>query len=498
MSITNDKSLLPAASRDQPLSFQQRQTREAFGFASAHLVGVGGCGMSAIAWALLMCGIRVSGSDLGFNESCRRLCDAGASVHIGHHAENLADAEVVIVSTAIRDSNPELQAARARGMRIMHRSEALGLFLAMRKSILITGTHGKTTTTAMLGIALDAADFDPWVFVGGRVPAFQGNTRVGGLEWAVAEADESDGSFEVLPANHIIVTNIESDHLDFWKTPQAMFDGYRRVVESVERGGVVLCCMDDPGANLLRESVSRPVLTYSVQRELGHFSADNVRLGAYASTFDFYANKRFVGSYELGVPGMHNVSNAVGVLGLTMELGGDLLQLRECLKGFHGVGRRFDIKGRANDIVIIDDYAHHPTELVATLAGTRAARDEMGGRLIAIFQPHRYTRTRDLMNDFAAAFDEADQLVLTDIFAAGESPIPGVTIDALATLVAKRGTTSCEVVRKREDIARLIVPNLRPGDIVLTLGAGDNTKTGDEILDALAHRNPAEGAAPCS
>lgn len=469
-----------------------------FGFSSAHLVGIGGCGMSAIAWALLECGVRVSGSDLSANENCRRLREAGARIHTDHAAENIGDAEAVIISTAIRWSNPEIAEARARGLRLLHRSEALALFLSQRKSILVTGTHGKTTTSAMAGLVLGAAGLDPWAFVGGRVPAFKGNTRVGGIEWAVAEADESDGSFEKLPVDHLIVTNIENDHLDYWQTPERMMDGYRRVAQAVPRSGIILSSLDDRGAAELRESLDRPTHTYSVWQQLGDYSAGNIDLKAFTSKFDFYAGSRFVRRFELGVPGIHNVSNAVAVLGLTMELGGDATLAAEALAEFHGVGRRYDVKGRIHQITVIDDYAHHPTEVAATVAAARQTRQETGGRLIAVFQPHRYTRTRDLMLEFSRAFDEVDQLILTDIYPAGEDPIAGVTIDALAKLIAERNAIEMELIRRREDIAGTLALRLRPGDVVLTLGAGDNTRTGVELLHALAQNFPLPGDSPCT
>ncbi len=456
-----------------------------FGFKRAHLVGIGGCGMSAIAWALLACGIEVSGSDAKLSETCRRLVAAGARVSYNHTADNLGEAEVVILSTAIRESNPEWIAARERGLRILHRSEALALFLQTRQSVLIAGTHGKTTTSALMGLALEAAEFDPWVFVGGSVPEFEGNTRVGGVEFAVAEADESDGSFERLPANHLIVTNIEPDHLDYWQTEEAMVAGYLRVIKNVSRGGVVLACLDDRGVRHVLKHTTRPCLTYSTQAEVGHYSAGNIKHNGTSSEFDFYIGRKLYGRFEIGVPGLHNVSNAVAVLAMTNELDGNLESVRSRLKNFHGVGRRFEIKGRHYGVTVIDDYAHHPTEISATIQAAQSLRELQGGRLIVVFQPHRYTRTRDLLEEFVTAFDGADLLILTEIYSAGEDPINGINSNILFHRICTEASVPIRLIPQRRDIARDLAGELHPGDLVLTLGAGDIFCTAEDLLRVL-------------
>jgi UDP-N-acetylmuramate--alanine ligase len=460
------------------------------GFSSAHLVGIGGCGMSALARALMACGVAVSGSDLKTGGEVERLRAAGARTFDSHEAANLGDAEVLVYSTAISEANPELVRARAEDRRILHRSDALALFLATRDSILVSGTHGKTTTTALAGLALEAAGADPWCFVGGMVPAFAGHVRVGGLTWAVAEADESDGSFERLPASHLIVTNIEDDHLDYWQTSEAMIAGYRRVIERVARDGVVLMCHDDPGASALRRTLDRRVLTYSVRPRTGDFSAGAIKLAPYHSEFDFYHGKLFFGRFQVGVPGLQNVSNAVAALGLLTALGGDPLVAAPALSDFHGVGRRFEVKGRAAGVTVVDDYAHHPTEVLATIEAARALRQQLGGRLVAVFQPHRYTRTQLLMNSFAVAFTGCDEIVLTDVYAAGEQPIEGVNSEALAARLDRAGFQRVTHIPNRADIAPRLAPRLREGDLVLTLGAGDNTKTSTELLEQLAKTGP--------
>jgi len=486
--------LLGEPSTSMPMPAPMRGRRAPFDFPSAHLIGIGGCGMSSIALAMLACGVRVSGSDAKAGASVRRLREAGANVAIGHAEENLGDAAVVVVSTAIPESNPELVAARARGIQIVHRSDALAMFLAKRSSVLIAGTHGKTTTTSMAGVALAAGGLDPWAFVGGYVPAFGGNTRVGGLRYAVAEADESDGTFERLPGGHLVVTNIENDHLDYWKTPARMRAGYRRVMEAIPDDGVVLLCEDDAGVREVRRKVKRPVLTWGLNSEDTHFSAANLVRHPFSTEFDFFIRREKLGRFEVGVPGIHNVSNAVAALALTVELGGDAVRAGEALRGFHGVGRRFEVKGTAAGTTVIDDYAHHPSEIQATLSAARALRDQTGGRLVAIFQPHRYTRTRDLMDEFAGCFGDADVLVLTSVYAAGEKPLPRAGGDLLFRRARRAGHPNARFVANRADIAARVAPELRPGDVVLTLGAGDNHLTGDEILGLLRNDSPANGA----
>jgi UDP-N-acetylmuramate--alanine ligase len=465
-----------------------RPTSEGLGFNSAHLVGIGGCGMSALAWALLACGVDVSGSDVKESSTVRRLREAGARITIGHSAEAIERPEVAILSSAIRPDNPEVLEARRKHVRMIHRSDALALFLRLRRSILVSGTHGKTTTTAMLSLAMEAAGLDPWGFVGGNVPAWDGNSRVGGVEWAVAEADESDGTFERLPAQHLIVTNVEDDHLDYWKTSEAMRAGYRRVVEKVSVGGTVLVCADDPGARDLAYAVTRRVKTYSLEEGFGDYSAGSIVLGPFHSDFHFFCGRQPMLRVRVGVPGRQNISNAVATLGMVHAIGGDIESAAASLADFHGVGRRFEQKGIADGVTVIDDYAHHPTEIAVTIHAALAARREMGGRLVVVFQPHRYTRTRDLMDSFATCFDGADMLVLAGIYGAGEDVIEGITTSALAQGVERAMGRAPRVFENRREIAQCLVGDLRPGDLVLTLGAGDNWQTAEELVTLLKER----------
>ncbi|MEQ8820848.1 MAG: UDP-N-acetylmuramate--L-alanine ligase [Sumerlaeia bacterium] len=465
--------------------------------ASAHLIGIGGAGMSAIARALLAANVVVSGSDAcATSESCRQLKLLGATVWQGHRAENLAaEADVVIVSTAIRTSNPELAAARERKLPVLHRSQGLALFLQGRASCLVAGTHGKTTTTAMLALCLSEGGFDPHAFVGGSVPAFGGNVRLGKGNWAVAEADESDGSFRNLPADNLIVTNVEPDHLDYWRTAERMMGGYVEVCERLPASGTLLICSDDPGACELRERLDRPALAYGIEPGIAHYHAGNVVEEPFRSHFNLYVMGKRAGRITLGVPGRQNIQNAVGAAALALRLGASFSAIARALENFHGVERRFQIKGTEGGVTVIDDYAHHPTEIRATLAAGRQALRGTDGRLIAVFQPHRYTRTRDFLTEFADSLTAADRVILTDIYAASEDPIPGVGIDRLAADVAATLGERCQLIRDRSAIAEALAPELSGGDLVLTLGAGDNWRTADELLSQLATLSlPAEPA----
>lgn len=453
-----------------------------FDFKSAHFIGIGGCGMNAIAFAFLESNVEVSGSDLNDSKVTRKLKKAGAKVHKGHAAENLGNPDVVLISTAVPPDNPELVEAQNRKIPILHRSEGLGLFLKTRKSILVSGTHGKTTTSALAGITLEAGKLDPWVFVGGFVPQFDGNVWHGKGEHAVAEADESDGSFEQLPVHHLIVTNMEEEHLDFWKTGKAMRDGFKRVIEKVPADGIILCCGNDEELCDLLKKIKRKVILYGIDCPNAVYQAKNVKLNPFSSTFDLYMNEQHFDEFVLGVPGLHNVSNAVAALALTLELGGDLSEVRRALKKFHGVGRRFEIKGEFNDVTVIDDYGHHPTEIRATLKAAKKAARARKGKLHVVFQPHRFSRTRDVMNELAGSFKEADRIYLTKIYAAGEKPLDGVHSGELYKRMPK-GKQKLTIVK--DDHLELVDPifqKAKPGDIVLTMGAGNIFQVADELL----------------
>ena len=462
-----------------------KRSHTSFEFQHAHFVGVGGCGMNAIAQAMLASGVKVSGSDLKESKATLALREAGATIFIGHDAENVQRPDVVVVSTAIPERNPELQRARGEEIPILHRSEALALFLAQRDSILITGTHGKTTTTALTSLIMAAGGLNPWSFVGGYVPAFEGNCRVGGNHFAVAEADESDGTFEKLPVTHLIVTNIEDEHLDYWKTGAAMRQGFRRVYESVPDAGVRVCCVDDPGVRALVEQSTVSCVSYGVNNSEAVYSATNVELHPFHSSFDLLIHGNHYGRFEIGVPGIHNVSNAVAALAMALELGADLTHANKVLKEFHGVGRRFEIKGRHQGVTILDDYGHHPTEIIATLKAAKKAAIAQGGKLWVIFQPHRFTRTRDTLSQLATAFGDADRLILLPIYSAGESRIPGLEDDAVFSALTPTKRKTSEYAPNASQVAAGLLPRVESGDVVLTIGAGDVYKIADDFCKLL-------------
>jgi len=444
-------------------------------FQSAHFIGICGAGMKPIAHALLSLGIRVAGSDLEGGKEAS-LSAAGATIHPGHAAEHLGEADVVVYSSAIPESNPEMMAARRRGIRCLHRSEMLAWFLAQRESILIAGTHGKTTTTAMTAILLEAAGMDPWGFVGGSVPRFGGNLRAGGERFAVAEADESDGSFLLLPRDHAIITNIEAEHLNYWRTEERLFEGFETFAAAIPTGGIIALCADDPGIQRLLPALGAHGHTYSAQGAAADYSAREIHLHGEGSRFRLHRGDQALGWVELHIPGIHNVSNATGALALALELGADFERIRQALLEFRGVDRRFTKRVADAGFMVIDDYGHHPTEMAATLAAARMLANERAGRLHVVFQPHRYTRTESFLSGFGPALRGADAVVVTDVYAAGEAPIPGVSGETLARRMPAGSGCPVEYIPGFEDIRNFIHQSAKKSDIVLILGAGSVTK----------------------
>jgi len=461
------------------------------GFERLHFIGAGGVGMSAVAQGVLHEGLCVTGSDLQSNEYTELLKSNGMAVHVGHAAEQVGDAQAVVVSSAISGRNPELLRARECGLPILHRSEVLAALLSSRQSVCVAGSHGKTTVTAMVGLAMEASGFDPTVFVGGFVEDFGGNVRFGERPFAVAEADESDGSFLRLPADVVAVTNIESEHLEYWGDEDQLMSGFRRFLKGVRPGGYAVVNHDDPGVRKMLRGAGVPVLTSSVQSEVANFAARTIDLGLYESTFEFLYEGLSLGRIRLHVPGLHNVSNATLALGVVLGLGGDFDRMVDALAAFRGVGRRFQRLGEEKGVLVIDDYAHHPTEAAAALASARRIADTRGGRLIALFQPHRYTRTSRLLDRFSGAFGACDIVVVTEVYGAGEAPIENVTGRTVAENIAASGYADVDFLSTLEESVESIVMHARPGDVLVTVGAGDVCKAGQAVLAALAgHRRP--------
>lgn len=442
-----------------------------------HFVGIGGIGMSGIAEVLHNLGYKVQGSDLAESSNVQRLRDLGISVAIGHKAENVEQAQVVVISSAVKRDNPEVVAARERFLPVVRRAEMLGELMRLRWSIAVAGTHGKTTTTSMIAQLLDTAELDPTVINGGIINAYGTNARLGEGDWMVVEADESDGSFTRLPATIAVVTNIDPEHLDHYGSVEALHRAFENFLENIPFYGLAICCIDHPAVQALIARVEdRRILTYGFGPQ-ADISAENLRLENGGTRFDLVVNGRDgqsarVENLFLRMVGEHNVQNALVVCALAVEMGLGEETLRKALETFEGVKRRFTKTGEAGGITVIDDYAHHPVEIRAVL---RAARQASKGRVIAVVQPHRYSRLRDLFEEFCTCFNDADGVLVADVYPAGEDPIPGFDRDALVQGLRAHGHRQAAPLADPVDLARIIARAGKRGDIVVCLGAGNIT-----------------------
>ncbi len=444
-----------------------------------HFIGIGGIGMSGIAEVLINLGYKVQGSDQSENANVLRLRSKGALVHIGHKAENLGGAAVVVVSTAIKRDNPELVTAREHRLPVVRRAEMLAELMRLKQCVAIAGTHGKTTTTSLVATLLDAGKFDPTVINGGIINAYGTNARLGAGDWMVVEADESDGTFLKLPADVAIVTNVDPEHLDHFKTFDAIKDAFLSFVENVPFYGFAVMCLDHPTVQeLVGRITDRRVLTYGVNPQ-----ADarllNVDLTGGRTRFSVVLRERktgkevFFDNLELPMPGHHNALNATAALIVAHQLGMTPDVIRSAFANFGGVKRRFTPTGEWNGVRIFDDYAHHPVEIAAVL---RAARASTKAQVIAVVQPHRYTRLSSLFNEFASCFNDADAVIVTDVYAAGETPIEGADRDGLVAALKARGHRQALAMTKPADLPAMIASIAKPGDYVIFLGAGNITQ----------------------
>jgi UDP-N-acetylmuramate--alanine ligase len=444
-----------------------------------HFIGIGGIGMSGIAEVLRNLGYRVQGSDQADGANVQRLRDNGIECFVGHRAENLGDAEVVVVSTAIKKSNPELMAAREKLLPIVRRAEMLAELMRFRQAVAIGGTHGKTTTTSMVAALLDAGGLDPTVINGGIINAYGTNARMGAGDWMVVEADESDGTFLKLPADIAVVTNIDPEHLDHYGSFDKVREAFRQFVENVPFYGFGVMCTDHPEVQTLVGRIEdRRVITYGENAQADvRFSRHRMTNGS--SLFDVIIRNRKTGADTaipdllLPMPGRHNVSNATAAIAVAHELGLSADAIRKGLSTFGGVKRRFTPTGTWNGVRIFDDYGHHPVEIKAVL---RAAREATEGRVIAITQPHRFTRLRDLFDDFSACFNDADTILVAPVYAAGEDPIEGVTSEILAQRIRAGGHRDARYIEGPAAVAPVVRELARPGDFVVFLGAGNITQ----------------------
>jgi UDP-N-acetylmuramate--alanine ligase len=447
-----------------------------------HFVGIGGIGMSGIAEVLLNLGYKVSGSDLRSSEITERLATLGGEIFYGHAREHITSVDVVVISSAVHDDNPEVVEARERLIPVIPRAEMLAELMRMKYGIAIAGTHGKTTTTSMVATILGFAGIDPTIVIGGRLDSIGSNAKLGQGQFLVAEADESDGSFLKLSPTIAVVTNIDADHLDFYSGIGEIKDTFVDFINKIPFYGLAVLCLDNPNVADVIPRVKKRFVSYGLSSQ-ADFRASDIRLSGNATSFVAHFKGERLGEVSFKMPGAHNVLNALACIAVAMELNVPFDTIRDGFRDFGGVGRRFQIKGEARGVMVVDDYGHHPTEIRATLAAAKGGWSER--RLVVVFQPHRYTRTRELFDEFVKAFYDADVLILTDIYPAGEPPIPGVTAEALWQSVRKHGQKESSYVADRETIAGHLLQIVRPGDIVLTLGAGNVWQVGEALLKAL-------------
>ena len=451
-----------------------------------HFVGIGGIGMSGIAELLANLGYEVSGSDAKRSEITERLAELGVRIAIGHAAANVGNADVVVTSSAVAKDNPEVMVARASHIPVIPRAEMLAEFMRLRTGIAIAGAHGKTTTTSMVALMLEKAGLDPTAVIGGRLSAFGSNARLGSSQYMVAEADESDRSFLLLSPTFAVVTNIDHEHMESYGTFENLIDAFVQFGNKVPFYGAVIACIDDPVVAALLPRLTRRVITYGFSEQADvrgeGATSDGRTARCQVRTYPNPARDTAErGELVIGVPGRHNLLNALAATAMGRELGVPFARMAEALRGFHGAERRYQLRGAVSGVTVVDDNGHHPTEIAAVL---RTAREGAPGRLVVAFQPHRYSRTRDLMADFGPALGLADVVVLTDIYAASEAPIPGISLESLAATIRPH-VKELVLVPSVGDVAAPVALLAQPGDLVVTPGPGSIGRVADRIVALL-------------
>ena len=450
-----------------------------------HFVGIGGAGMSAIAKVLLEMGYTITGSDLNKSETINKLIKSGATIFNGHKGENVNGVEAIVVSTAISDTNPEVQMAKQQGIPVFHRADMIAQLMLQYKGIAVAGAHGKTTTTAMIAVMLEHAGVDPTVIIGGEVDYLNGNAKLGKSPYLVAEADESDGSFLKFSPHIAVVTNIENDHMDFYKTVENILQTFNKFLHNLPKeNGLGIICFDNAYIRDLAIHLERPYISYAVDHD-AQYMVRNIRSEGVITTFDIYHEGELLGNLKLHVPGRHNIANALAAVVVGITLGLTFSEVAAGLAHFHGAKRRFQTKARINGVWIIDDYAHHPTEIATTLL---AARQTEPKRLICVFQPHRYSRTQFLRAEFGRSFTSGDIVILTDIYSAGEEPIPGVTGATLKEEIESQTGMQVVYIPEKDKIARYLSEIVESGDMVMTMGAGNIYLVGEELVEMLVEK----------
>jgi UDP-N-acetylmuramate--alanine ligase len=449
-----------------------------------HFVGIGGIGMSGIAELLLNLNYEVSGSDLRATSTTERLARLGGTVHKGHRAEHVLGVDVVVVSSAVPPDNPEVVRARAENIPVIPRAEMLAELMRMKYGIAVAGSHGKTTTTSLIASVLAEGGMDPTLVIGGRLNSLGSNARLGGGDFLVAEADESDGSFLMLSPTVAVVTNIDPEHLDHYKDMQNLREAFLRFVAKVPFYGLVVLCMDHPEVCALLPQVRKRYATYGLSRQ-ADFRAQEVRQQGWETRFRVFHQEQDLGEIHLRMPGQHNVSNALAAVAVGHELDLEFSVVRRGLENFQGIQRRLQIKGKESGVVVVDDYAHHPAEVRATLDAVRKGWDS---RILVVFQPHRYTRTQLCFEEFMSAFHDADLVIVTDIYAAGERELVGVHARKLAEGIRRQGHKEVHYLQEFSEIVSHLATACREGEMVLTLGAGDVYRIGEMLLEELKGR----------
>lgn len=451
-----------------------------------HFVGIGGSGMSGIAEVLLTRGYHVTGSDLASSDVTRRLEALGGTVFIGHDASHVKGAQVVVVSSAVQDSNPEVVAAKTNVVPVIPRAEMLAELMRLKFGVAIAGAHGKTTTTSLVASVLAHAGLDPTFVVGGKVNAMGTHARLGRSDLLIAEADESDGSFLRLSPSIAVVTNVDREHLDHYGSMDRLEAAFLEFVNKVPFYGAAVLCADDVRLRAMLPQMQKRYVTYGIHASsdahVSDFQATEITVQRGVTNFRVRHQGKELGPFRLTIPGVHNVSNALAAIAVALELDAPLDLIRTGMAAFSGVERRFHVRGEKDGVVVVDDYGHHPTEIRLTLATVKTV---WPGRLVVIFQPHRYSRTRDLVDDFAHAFDQADVVYVTPVYAAGESPLPGVSGETLVERIRATGHPEVHWMENADGAISRLIPELQPGDRVLTLGAGDVWKMGVELLRTL-------------
>jgi len=453
-----------------------------------HFIGVGGSGMSGLAEVLLNMGYQVSGSDLRASDVTDRLVSLGGRVFVGHAASNVEGAQVVVYSSAVRGDNPELVAAREAGIPVIPRADMLAELMRMKYGIAVGGSHGKTTTTSMVATVLQRGGLDPTIVVGGRLRTLGTNAKLGHGRFLVAEADESDGSFLRLAPAVTVITNIDREHLDHYQDLDDIRQAFVYFANRVPFYGVSVLCVDDEHVRAILPKLTKRHILYGTLPE-AEIRGVGLELQPQGSTLQIEAAGRLLGRIELQVPGRHNALNALAAVAVGLEVEIAFSHIAEALAGFHGVGRRFELRGEAGGIRVIDDYGHHPTEIAATLAAARG----IGGRVLVVFQPHRFSRTHALREEFGRCFGDADRVWVMDVYAAGEAPIPGVSGETVVRSARDQGAAHVDFAPTAAEAVEAVVREARAGDVLLTLGAGDVSKLADSLLAALG-RGAATGA----